>query len=164
MVSLDRSVGSRRWRRMRSITAACSMSAMRRRRPPQRGHARTSRPKLRRMRSAQRGAGGRGGRTRRPGGGTGASGSVALASVGPAVFSAGGASVVLGSPGLARVARRGRGLPLVRTERRSCQAGQALQPTGRRCLSRTARPGFDSPAGTARHRSHELGRSLRSAA
>jgi hypothetical protein len=36
------------------MTAACSMSAVRRRRPPHRGHAGTSNSKVRRMSSAHR--------------------------------------------------------------------------------------------------------------
>ena len=48
------SVGSPRGRRMRSITAGSSITAMSCRRPPHRGHSRTSNPKLRRMNSAQR--------------------------------------------------------------------------------------------------------------
>ena len=48
------SVGSPRWRRMRSITAGSSITAMSCRRPPHRGHSRTSNPRLRRMNSAQR--------------------------------------------------------------------------------------------------------------
>ena len=47
---------------MRAITAVSSISAMSRSRPPQRGHASTSRPKLRRIKSAHRRAPPRGGR------------------------------------------------------------------------------------------------------
>ncbi len=49
-----RSVGKPRCPRIRPMTAAASMSAMRRRRPPHRGHARTSNAKARRIRSAHR--------------------------------------------------------------------------------------------------------------
>ena len=47
------SVGRPRWPRMRRITRASSISAISRRRPPRRGHARTSNPKLRCMSCAQ---------------------------------------------------------------------------------------------------------------
>lgn len=46
-------VGRPRYRRTRSITAACSISAIKRRRPPQRGQATTSTPKVRRISAAQ---------------------------------------------------------------------------------------------------------------
>jgi len=59
--------------------------------------------------------------------------------------------VVLGSPGLVKVARRGRGLPLVRTERRSHQAGQALQPAGRRCVEYGVLVGRLRPLGGLHH-------------
>lgn len=42
---VGRSVGRPRWPRMRRMTSAWSIVASRRRRPPQRGHARTSNPK-----------------------------------------------------------------------------------------------------------------------
>ncbi len=47
------SVGRWRWRRMRAVASDASSTAMSRRRPPQRGHARTSNSKTRRIRSAQ---------------------------------------------------------------------------------------------------------------
>jgi len=47
------SVGTPRCRRIRPITAASSMSAIKRRRPPQRGHASTSNPKVRSISHAQ---------------------------------------------------------------------------------------------------------------
>ena len=79
------SVGRRRWRRMRSITEASSISAINRRRPPHLGHASVSMPKLRRIKSAQSRASGRDGSSPCMGGGP-ASGAGALASPGSAVF------------------------------------------------------------------------------
>jgi hypothetical protein len=46
------SSGSPRWARIRAIPRGAAMVAPRRSRPPQAGHARTSRPKLRRNSSA----------------------------------------------------------------------------------------------------------------
>lgn len=48
------SVGRPRCRKMRSVTADSSRSPIKRSRPPQREHARTSKPKARRIRSAHR--------------------------------------------------------------------------------------------------------------
>jgi hypothetical protein len=53
-----RSVGRSRCRRIRPMTATSSMSATRRRRPPQRGHASTSKPNVRLRRAVRRGGAG----------------------------------------------------------------------------------------------------------
>ncbi len=115
------SVGRCRWRRMRSITEASSISAISRKRPPQRGQAKTSIPppsrkrygvprrslggggNVRRIKSAQRRASSRGRRPLRPQGGSGA-GSVARALRGSTCSPAVGAPVVLTSQTSARSA------------------------------------------------------------